>query len=123
MTVAEIRLWQRLRSRQLAGCKFRRQHPYLDFILDFVCLERRLVIEVDGGQHQENERDQGRDRRLQEAGFQVLRFWNNQVLQETDAVVEAIWAALHSAVVIAHPHPNPPLEGEGDCSLQAYASR
>ena len=113
MTVAEIRLWQRLRSRQLAGCKFRRQHPYLDFVLDFVCLERWLVIEVDGGQHLENERDQRRDKRLQEAGFHVLRFWNNQVLQETDAVVEAIWAALHSAAVTPHPHPNPPLEGEG----------
>ena len=113
MTVAEIRLWQRLRSRQLAGCKFRRQHPYLDFVLDFVCLERRLVIEVDGGQHLENERDQRRDKRLQEAGFLVLRFWNNQVLQETDAVVEVIWAALHNAVVIPHPHPNHPLEGEG----------
>ena len=80
-----------------------------------------MGIEVDGGQHQENERDQGRDRRLQEAGFQVLRFWNNQVLQETEAVVEAIWADLHGAVV--YPIPTPPLEGEGDCSLQAYAPR
>ncbi len=113
MTDAEIRLWQRLRSRQLAGCKFRRQHPYLDYVLDFVCLERCLIVEVDGGQHLENERDQARDWRLQDAGFQVLRFWNNQVLQETDAVVEAIWIALQSAAVIPHPHPNPPLEGIG----------
>jgi len=64
MTDAEMRLWQRLRSRQLADCKFRHQHPYLDFVLDFVCLERWLVIEVDGGQHLENERDQRRDKRL-----------------------------------------------------------
>ena len=109
MTDAEMRLWQRLRSRQLADCKFRRQHPYLDFVLDFVCLERWLVIEVDGGQHLENERDQRRDKRLQEAGFLVLRFWNNQVLQETDAVVEVIWAALHNAAV--HPIPTLPLKG------------
>jgi very-short-patch-repair endonuclease len=79
MTDAEIRLWQRLRSRQVAGCKFRRQHPYLDYVLDFVCLEKCLIVEVDGGQHLENERDQARDWRLQEAGFRVLRFWNNQV--------------------------------------------
>jgi len=103
MTDAEIRLWQRLRSRQLAGCKFRRQHPYMDFVLDFVCLERCLIVEVDGGQHLENERDRERDRRLQEAGFHVLRFWNNQVLQETDAVVETIWTALQSKVATPHP--------------------
>ena len=127
MTDAEMRLWQRLRSRQLADCKFRRQHPYLDFVLDFVCLERWLVIEVDGGQHLENERDQRRDKRLQEAGFLVLRFWNNQVLQETDAVVEAIWAALHNAAQSnlppPHPHPNPPLEGEGVAHGLAYVPR
>ncbi|MDD4964214.1 MAG: endonuclease domain-containing protein [Gallionella sp.] len=117
MTDAEMRLWQRLRSRQLAICKFRRQHPYLDYVLDFVCLEKCLIVEVDGGQHLENERDQVRDWRLQEAGFRVLRFWNNQVLQETDAVVEAIWIALQNEAEIPHPHPNPPLEGEGDCAL------
>ena len=112
MTDAEIRLWQRLRSRQLAGCKFRRQHPYLDFVLDFVCLERNLIVEVDGGQHLENEHDQGRDRRLQEAGFHVLRFWNNQVLQETDAVVDVIWVALRSAAAHPIPHLTYPLKGE-----------
>ncbi len=96
MTDAEIRLWQRLRNRQLAGFKFRRQHPYMDFVLDFVCLERCLIVEVDGGQHLDNERDRERDRRLQEAGFEILRFWNNQVLQETDAVVEVIWTALQN---------------------------
>ncbi|MGB7649809.1 MAG: endonuclease domain-containing protein [Gallionella sp.] len=101
MTDAELRLWQRLRSRQLAGCKFRRQHPYMDFVLDFVCLEKCLIVEVDGGQHLDNERDQERDRRLQEAGFQVLRFWNNQVLQETDAVVEVIWTVLQNKATLA----------------------
>ena len=96
MTDAEQRLWQRLRERQLAGCKFRRQHPFFDYILDFVCLEKSLVIEIDGGQHLESEsdRERDRDRRLREAGFRVLRFWSNEVLQQTDAVLEAIWSAL-----------------------------
>ncbi|MCX7154872.1 MAG: endonuclease domain-containing protein [Rhodocyclales bacterium] len=106
MTDAETRLWQRLRGRKIAGCKFRRQHPFLDYVLDFVCLERRLIVEVDGGQHLESERDHLRDRRLQEAGFDVLRFWNNQVLQEMDAVVEVIWAALQNKTPI--PSPSPP---------------
>jgi very-short-patch-repair endonuclease len=95
MTDAENCLWRHLRGRQMAGWKFRRQHPFLDYVLDFVCLEKRLVVEVDGGQHQDCEQDQVRDRRLHEAGFRVMRFWNNQVLQETEVVVEAIWAALH----------------------------
>ncbi len=67
-------------------CKFLCQHPYLDNVLDFVCLEKSLIVEVDGGQHLENQRDQARDWRLQEAGFRVfrvLRFWSNQVLQAT----------------------------------------
>ncbi|MFY9259273.1 MAG: DUF559 domain-containing protein [Gallionella sp.] len=82
-----------------------------------VCLEKRLIVEVDGRQHIENQRDQARDWRLQEAGFRVLRFWNNQVLQATDAAVATIWMALQNAAVVPHPHPSPPLEGEGVCSL------
>jgi very-short-patch-repair endonuclease len=105
MTDAEKRLWQRLRGRQMAGFKFRRQHPFMDFVLDFVCLETRLVVEVDGSQHQDNLRDRARDQRLHEAGFRVLRFWNNQVLEETDAVVEAIWAALRVESRDIHPSP------------------
>ena len=77
------------------GFKFRRQHPFLDYVLDFVCLEKRLIVEVDGGQYQGSEPDRVRDQRLREAGFGVMRFWNNQVLLEADAVAEAIWAALH----------------------------
>ncbi|OQA34199.1 MAG: hypothetical protein BWY57_00661 [Betaproteobacteria bacterium ADurb.Bin341] len=87
MTDAERRLWHFLRARKLAGCKFRRQHPFMDYVLDFVCLENGLVIEIDGGQHLENKRDQERDKHLQQAGFRVLRFWNHQVLQETEAVL------------------------------------
>jgi len=108
MTDAEIRLWQRLRGRQIAGCKFRRQHPFLDYVLDFVCLERRLIVELDGGQHLESERDHVRDGRLKEAGFEVLRFWNNQVLQEMDAVVEVIFAALQREGPVATPSPSRP---------------
>jgi very-short-patch-repair endonuclease len=108
MTDAETRLWQRLRGSQIAGCKFRRQHPFLDYILDFVCLEKRLVVEVDGGQHLDSGRDRMRDRRLQEAGFRVLRFWNNEVLQEMDAVVEVIWNALQGESPAATPSPARP---------------
>jgi very-short-patch-repair endonuclease len=108
MTDAEIQLWQRLRGRQIAGCKFRRQHPFLDYVVDFACLEKHLVVEVDGGQHLDNPRDQGRDKRLQEAGFHVLRFWNNQVLEEIDSVVEVIWEALRRDV-ISGDTPSPPI--------------
>jgi very-short-patch-repair endonuclease len=112
MTDAENCLWRHLRGRQIAGFKFRRQHPFLDYVLDFVCLEMRLIVEVDGGQHQDCERDQVRDRRLHEAGFRVVRFWNNQVLQETEVVVEAIWTALHEesadAVLLTSPSPPQP---------------
>jgi very-short-patch-repair endonuclease len=94
MTEAEKALWQRLRGKQLSGYKFRRQHPFGDFVLDFVCLEAKLVIEVDGGQHVESNADLVRDAALESAGFRVLRFWNNQVLGELDAVVEKVWAEL-----------------------------
>jgi very-short-patch-repair endonuclease len=111
MTDAEQALWCVLRGRQLAGLKFRRQHPFGDYILDFVCLENRLIIEVDGGQHLENaEYDEVRSQQLQKAGFHVLRFWNNEVLQEIEAVKEKIWMAVRE--LQPHPHPDPPLEGE-----------
>lgn len=95
MTDAERYLWQRLRNKQLEGCKFRRQHPFMNFVLDFVCIEKALVIELDGGQHLNSEQDKDRDQQLQMAGFQALRFWNNQVLQETDAVLDSIRLALN----------------------------
>lgn len=95
MTDAERRLWQKLRGKQLYGWKFRRQHPYGDYVLDFVCLESKLVVEVDGGQHVEQRQDDtSRDANLRAAGFVVLRFWNHQVMQQLDDVVNAIVAAL-----------------------------
>jgi very-short-patch-repair endonuclease len=112
MTDAEKALWKVLRSQQVSGLKFRRQHAFGDYILDFVCLENKLVIEVDGGQHGERtEYDEIRTGNLLTAGFRVLRFWNTEVLQEIEAVRERIWRAVEE--VQSHPHPGPPLEEEG----------
>ena len=109
-TDAERKLWQGLCGRQLAGCKFRRQHPFERFIVDFVCLERKLVVEIDGSQHLDSiERDQTRDDSLAQAGFRTLRFWNNDVLSNTSTVLQVILDALGDT----HPLPSPPLEGEG----------
>lgn len=91
LTDAEQRLWHHLRRRQLAGARFRRQHPIGPYITDFTCIECRLVIELDGGQHTDRaDYDAARDAFLQRRGYRVLRYWNNQVLQETEAVLEDI---------------------------------
>ncbi|MDH5834207.1 endonuclease domain-containing protein [Luteimonas kalidii] len=112
-TDAERRLWQYLRDRQLNDCKFRRQHPYGNFILDFACLERRIAIELDGGQHAETAlADAERTRVLGDAGWKVIRFWNNEVFDNTEGVVEVIIAALQAHAPEPSP-PHPPLEGEG----------
>ncbi|MCL1633877.1 endonuclease domain-containing protein [Luteimonas sp. SX5] len=105
-------LWQRLRARQLDNAKFRRQHPFDDYILDFACLERTIVIELDGGQHADAaDYDAKRTATLEKAGFVVLRFWNNEVFENMDGVLEVIWTTLRAR---AKPSPpNPPLEGEG----------
>jgi very-short-patch-repair endonuclease len=111
-TDAEHRLWQYLRNRQLEGCKFRRQHPFGDYILDFACLERKVVVELDGGQHADNVRyDSARTSYLERCGYRVLRFWNNEVFENIEGVVEVI---LNMLAQRAEPSPpNPPLEGEG----------
>lgn len=111
-TEAEKALWKVLRCRQVSGLKFRRQHPFGDYILDFVCLGNKLVIEVDGGQHGERAGyDENRTQILQAAGFRVLRFWNNEVLKEVESVKDKIWLAVRE--VQSHPPPNLPLEGGG----------
>jgi len=90
-TDAERLLWSRLRGQRLLGYKFRRQHPIGHFIVDFVCTECALVIELDGGQHLERTvEDSARTRVLQDMGYRVIRFWNHQVLTETAAVLAAI---------------------------------
>jgi len=95
MTDAEQALWARLRRRQMHGHKFRRQHPLGGYIVDYVCLDEKLVVEVDGGQHDEQrDQDAQRTRYLEQRGFRVIRFWNHQVLGELDAVTEAITEAL-----------------------------
>jgi len=95
MTEAERRLWRRLRMRELSGFKFRRQRPMGNYVVDFVCLDRRLIIEVDGGQHAEQvDRDERRSAWLASRGFRVLRFWNNEVFEHLDVVCEVILQAL-----------------------------
>jgi very-short-patch-repair endonuclease len=93
-TDAETVLWNRIRNRQIDGNKFARQVPIFGYICDFVCRERRLIIEVDGGQHSESSADVIRDRRLMDEGYRVLRFWNNDVLGNTEGVLMTIQAEL-----------------------------
>ena len=114
-TDAERMLWRHLRSRQLADFKFRRQQVIAPYIVDFVCMERRLVVEVDGGQHAERQRkDADRTTFLEAAGFQVIRFWNNEVLANLDGVMSAIQVAFTST-----PHPSPLPQGEREKSSQS----
>jgi very-short-patch-repair endonuclease len=90
-TKAESLLWSRIRARQIEGIKFRRQQPIENYIVDFVCFEKGVILELDGGQHANQElKDEKRDKRLAEDGFTVLRFWNHEVLEDIDAVLEII---------------------------------
>ena len=108
MTEAESKLWRALRLQQFSGFKFRRQHPLGNYVLDFVCLSAKVVIEVDGSQHAEAVAvDEERSRFLEGAGFRVLRFWNNQVLGETEAVLIRIGEELERATATT-PSPPPP---------------
>ncbi len=111
MTDAEKKLWRGLRKEQVNESKFRRQFPVGKYIVDFVCLETRLVIEVDGGQHQwQNERDEIRDSWLQSQNFTVVRFWNNEVLENFDGVMAKIMYAMEQPA----PHPSLPPRGVKD---------
>lgn len=104
MTDAELLLWRRLRSRQVLGCKFRRQHQIGPFIVDFVCLEKKLVVEVDGSQHLENSSyDNSRTHFLEERSYCVARFWNHDVLLHTEYVLDRIAEYLESP----SPQPSP----------------
>ena len=109
MSDAERRLWQQLRRRHVAGFRFRRQFPVGPYIVDFACLQGLLVIEVDGGQH-DGQIDASRDAFLRGQGFEVLRFWNNDVLRNTEGVCDVILRHLRDT----YPHPGlPPRAGEG----------
>jgi adenine-specific DNA-methyltransferase len=107
LTDAERWLWQRLRNREFSGWKFRRQHSIGPYIVDFVCIEKRLVIELDGGQHAENlESDAKRSEYLKEKGYRILRFWNNDVLREGESVLNVILSCLEKDA--PSPVPSPP---------------
>jgi very-short-patch-repair endonuclease len=110
-TDAENRLWQILRAKRLAAYKFKRQLVIDDYIVDFACLQRRLIVEADGGQHAESARDVHRDAYLRAQGFRVLRFWNNEISENEEGVLTRILESLQS------PLPNPsPAEGRGALS-------
>ena len=93
-TEAEARMWKLLRDRRLASFKFRRQVPVESLILDFVCFDKRPIIEVDGSQHAPSEHDTARDATLMAAGFTIARYWNNDVLQKPASVLEDIFTKL-----------------------------
>jgi len=93
-TEAEKRLWSMLRDRRLAAFKFKRQQIILPYIVDLVCFSERLIIEADGSQHADNRNDARRDFYLRAQGFRLLRFWNNDVLGDSEVVATAIIAAL-----------------------------
>ncbi|HEY4773654.1 MAG TPA: DUF559 domain-containing protein [Xanthobacteraceae bacterium] len=117
MTPQEVKLWVHLRSWRSRGYHFRRQSPHCGYILDFVCVRHRLVIELDGGQHDlasHRARDIRRDEILTRNGFRVLRFWNNDIGGNLAGVLETIDRVLTEAC----PHPaafggHPPPSGEG----------
>jgi very-short-patch-repair endonuclease len=93
-TDAEAAMWRLLRDRRLERFKFRRQVPFQSYILDFVCFEKRFIIEIDGSQHASSERDRTREAALIAEGFQITRYWNNDVLQQPINVLEDIFAKL-----------------------------
>jgi very-short-patch-repair endonuclease len=95
-TDAERKLWFALRDRRLDGFKFVRQEAIAGYVADFVCRERKLIIEADGGQHSESNSDHRRDAALKAEGYHILRFWNNDILTNRDGVLETILAALHA---------------------------
>ena len=102
-TMAENLLWQAVRNRQLEGFKFKRQVPLDGYILDFVCFEARLIVEVDGGQHSESEKDAVRDRHVEMKGLRTLRFWNDEVVQNINGVCLTILAEVRKGDGQANP--------------------
>ena len=103
-TDAERKIWQQLRSKSLNGAKFRRQHPVGPYIVDFICINEKLVIELDGGQHQQQQDyDAKRTAFLEQSGYRVLRFWDDDVLLKRDSVMQVIFETLGSP----SPQPSP----------------
>jgi very-short-patch-repair endonuclease len=103
MTDAERALWNHLRLRQMQGFKFRRQQPIGNYIVDFVSFDQKLIIELDGGQHvSQASYDRARTAWLEKQGFEVLRFWDNQVLTEMEGVKQVIWNKLTPHLTSPH---------------------
>ena len=97
LTRAELALWAHIRGRQLGGVKFVRQEPIGRFYVDFVCRDRRLIIELDGGQHSESLEDRRRDSELHTLGYRVIRIWNNDVIDNLDAVLQMLLSELEES--------------------------
>jgi very-short-patch-repair endonuclease len=120
MTDAERKLWFALKDRRFEAFKFRRQVPVGPYIADFLCFESRLIVEVDGGQHAESVRDAERDAWLSQNAFRVVRFWNNDVLQNLEGVLTSLAMELNTT-----PHPSsrlretPPSPARGEGKKEA----
>jgi very-short-patch-repair endonuclease len=113
-TPAEHRLWQLLRAKRLSGYRFKRQLAIDHYIADFVCLQRRLIVEADGGQHSENKADARRDAYLKAQGFRILRFWNNDIFSNEEGVLTSILGALQAPLPARLRRASPPpLKGGG----------
>jgi very-short-patch-repair endonuclease len=108
-TDEENLFWSQLRARRLNGLKFRRQQPIGNYIVDFICFTKKIVIEVDGGQHSwKKKRNEIRDKWLSKEGYKLLRFWNNEVFKNLDGVLEII-----NQNCVNHPPLTPPIDGGG----------
>jgi very-short-patch-repair endonuclease len=110
-TDAELRLWRLLRDRRLNGLKFRQQVPVGPYVVDFLCAGAKLIVEADGSQHAESHHDNIRDAYLESQGWRVVRFWNNEVLQNREGVLETIFA--HASRLSSGPSGHLLPEGEG----------
>ncbi len=107
MTDPEKKIWQSIRKRQIPGNKFRKQVPIGPYIAYFVCFEKKIIIEIDGGQHKTRVGyDKKQTEWFQSQGFQVIQFWNNDVLKNIGGVTERLYACLGGSP--DHPHPDPP---------------
>jgi len=118
-------MWSILRSRKLSGFKFRRQCPIEGYIVDFYCVKKRLAIELDGEQHADDANakyDARRTGRLNELGVRVMRFWDHDVLKDTDVVAESIWRML-TAGSEPSPLPSPGVPGEGERGTASPAAK
>jgi very-short-patch-repair endonuclease len=115
MTDAERLLWSKLKANQL-GVKFRRQQPIENYIVDFVCFNKKLIIELDGGQHFESKKDRLRDKWFQRNGFRILRFWNNEVLGNIEGVLEVIREKITLPLI-------PSRQGRGDNGMDSHQRR